>query len=254
MQSRLGVVLSDVHVPFQDHTACDMALRFIRQHRPDTIHLLGDICDFYACSKFDKDPCRRETLQDELDETAQFLQRIRRSAPSARIIYSEGNHEFRLRRYLRSEAKALASLRSLQLEKLLDLPSLSIQFRHQDEPYRIGSLLYTHGSIVRKWSAYTAKAHFEKYGCSVIHGHTHRFGSFYHSNITDVHGAWENGCLCGLQPEYVESPDWQQGWSVVRGRSGYFHVEQVVVIGGRYHYHGTTYGKKRKSISRIKEI
>ncbi|NQU19771.1 MAG: hypothetical protein HQ567_00700, partial [Candidatus Nealsonbacteria bacterium] len=160
--NRMGVVLSDVHVPFQDKSVCRMALAFIREHRPATVHLLGDIADFYSISRFTKDPARKEDLQEDLDATRKFLSDVREAAPAARIVFSEGNHEFRLRRYLASEAKALAMLRDLRLERLLDFESLKIRFQPQDRPYRVGPLLFTHGQLVRKWSAASARGHFEK--------------------------------------------------------------------------------------------
>jgi UDP-2,3-diacylglucosamine pyrophosphatase LpxH len=252
--NRMGVVLSDVHCPFEDKSVCRMALAFIREHRPATIHLLGDIADFYSVSRFTKDPSRKEDLQADLDATRDFLAKVRDAAPSARIVYSEGNHEFRLRRYLASEAKALAMLRDLRLERLLDFDSLRIRFQPQDRPYRVGSLLFTHGQVVRKWSGASARGHFEKYGCCVIAGHTHRLGAFYHRDINDTYAAWENGCLCNLNPDYVVAPDWQSGWSVVWSQRDYFHVEQVAVVKGRYNYHGKVHGRKRLSPSAHFEV
>jgi len=244
---RMGVVLSDVHVPFQDKSVCRMALAFIREHRPATVHLLGDIGDFYSVSRFDKDPSRKEDLQQDLDATRDFLAEVREAAPRARVIYSEGNHEFRLRRYLRSEAKALAMLRDLRIEKLLGFDELRIRFQPHDRPYRVGSLLFTHGQLARKWSGASARGHFERFGTCCIHGHTHRLGAFYHRDIGDTYVAHENGCLCNLNPDYVTAPDWQSGWSVVWSQRDYFHVEQIAVVKGRFNYHGKMYGRRRLS-------
>ncbi len=249
LNKQLGVVLSDTHVPFQDKTVCRMALQFIREHKPGTVHLLGDITDFYTVSRFAKKPSRKEDLQQDLDKTRQFLATIREAAGGARIIYSEGNHEHRLHRYLESEARALAMLRDLRLEHLLDFQSLKIRFQPQDRPYTIGPLLFTHGQLVRKWSGATARGHFEKYGCRGIHGHSHRLGTFYHRDIGDTYGGWENGCLCDLNPDYTTAPDWQQGWSVVWSKGDHFHVEQIAVVKGVYHYHGKTHGRKRGTAS-----
>jgi len=251
---RMGVVLSDVHVPFQDKSVCGMALRFVREHKPAMVHLLGDVGDFYSVSRFNKDPARKEDLQQDLDATRKFLTEVRDSAPGARIVYSEGNHESRLRRYLRSEAKALAMLRDLRLEKLLDFEGLKIRLQPHDRPYRVGSLLFTHGQLVRKWSGNSARAHFEKYGCCTLHGHTHRLGAYYHRDLGDIYAAWENGCLCSLNPDYATAPDWQQGWSVVWSHRDYFHCEQIAVIKGRFNYHGKMYGRKRLSPSAHFEV
>jgi len=251
---RMGVVLSDVHAPFQDKTVCRMALDFIREHRPGTVHLLGDIGDFYSISRFEKDPSRREDLQQDLDAERDFLWEVRDAAPAARLIYSEGNHEFRLRKFLRSEAKALAQLRNLRLDKLLEFDRLKIRYQPHDRPYRVGSLLFTHGQLVRKWSGASARGHFEKFGGCVIHGHTHRLGAFYHRDINDTYAAWENGCLCNLNPDYVTAPDWQHGFSLVWIHRDYFHVEQIPIVKGRYNYHGKMYGRKRLSPTALFEV
>lgn len=254
MDSKMGVVLSDVHVPFQDKSVCRMALSFIKEQKPAKVHLLGDISDCYSISRFVKDPRRKEDLQEDLDLTMDFLDKVRDAAGDAQIIYSEGNHEFRLRRYLASEARALSGLRSLNLPSLLQFDRLKILWRPHDRPYRIGALLYTHGQLIRKWSGATARAHFEKYGCCVIHGHSHRLGAFYRRDISDTYIASESGCLCGLNPDYCTAPDWQQGWSVVWTQYKYFHIEQVAVVQGRYNYHGKAYGRKQERVGTGKRI
>jgi len=44
---------------------------------------------------------------------------------------------------------------------------------------------------------------------------------------TDVRGphvAYENFCLCSLQPEWTQNPNWQQGFCTVRVEdNGFFH-------------------------------
>lgn len=157
IQKRMSVVLNDLHIPFENKTAVKMAVNFIREQKPGTIHLLGDCCDMWSISRFDKDPMRRLNLQEELDAVRDWLAELRDAAPKARIIFSEGNHEYRLRKYLMSEAKALAGLRSLALESLLDFDNLKIRFQPSDRPYRFGHLLFTHGQFVSKWSASSAK-------------------------------------------------------------------------------------------------
>ncbi len=253
IQSGLSVCLSDIHCPFQNKTAVKMVVDFIREQKPGRVHLLGDACDFWALSRFDKDPTRRLNLQEELDSVRDLLTSIRDAAPRAQIIYSEGNHEYRLRKYLMSEAKALAGLRALSLEKLLDFQTLRIRFQPQDRPYRIGHLLFTHGQFVSRWSGMSAKRHFERYGCCVIHGHTHRLGAFYHTDINDCYGAWETGCLSTLTPDYVTAPDWQNGFSVIHHSKRFFSVELVAIIHNRFAFRGKIFGKQQPGKSNLVE-
>ena len=70
-------------------------------------------------------------------------------------------------------------------------------------------------------------------------GHTHRLGIYYRTNAKGTHAAYENGCLCRLDPEYVQDPDWQQGLSVVRvGEKGFFNVQQVPIINRNFMMYG----------------
>jgi len=248
-----SIVLSDVHLPFAQPVATQMVVEFIREQKPGRVHLLGDILDAASVSRFDKDPARKENLQDELDSVRDWLAKLRDAAPRAKIIYTEGNHEFRLRKYLMSDAKALAGLRALTLGKLLDLDKLKIRWQPYGWPYRIGHLLFTHGQFVSRWSAMSAKRHYERFGCCVIHGHTHRLGAFYHTDIFDTFAAFENGCLSTLTPDYVTAPDWQNGFSVVYHSKDFFHVDQVAIVRNRFCFHGKLYEKRNNPTTGIVE-
>ena len=49
--SEMHVVLSDQHIPFQDPVLEDLTVDFLKEHKPTTIHLLGDVLDFYSLSR-----------------------------------------------------------------------------------------------------------------------------------------------------------------------------------------------------------
>jgi len=244
----MHVVASDFHVPFHDKELFRLFLAFLRRERPGHVHLLGDIADFWHTSRFNKDPHRVENIQDDLDAVVRVLRAIRKAAPRAHIVYTEGNHEERIAKYLATQARELAHLRCLHLPELLQLDRLGIEYRSHLEPYFVGHLMMLHGQVVRKWSAYTARANMERYGCSVLCGHTHRQGTFKHTDANRIaYRALENGCMCSFDAEYVLFPDWQQGWSVVwLHEHGYFHPVQIEYIHGLYAYHDKLYGKHRK--------
>ena len=195
------VTINDVHVPFQNNEMIKNFISLLEDEQPDVIILNGDMVDFYDLSSFDKDPSRQDNLQDELDTLYRMLLVIRGACPEAEIVYVEGNHEDRLRRYLWKQAPALNSLRSLKLEVLLNLDALGIKLVKK---HFIKGFMFAHGKVVRTHSSYSAKAEFESRGCSGISGHTHRMGSHCKTNATGTFGWWENGCGCELTPEYVE--------------------------------------------------
>jgi hypothetical protein len=70
---------------------------------------------------------------------------------------------------------------------------------------------------------------------SIIHNHTHRFGSTA-KRIPSIGSrkdsqiyAWENGCACDLSPVYSSAPNWQNGFSIVALNNNNYSVEQVRV-------------------------
>ena len=57
-QKRIAV-LSDIHFPYYDRTALNLAIKTAIEYEPDCIILNGDIIDCYHLSSFEKDPKKR---------------------------------------------------------------------------------------------------------------------------------------------------------------------------------------------------
>ncbi len=231
-----AVIANDLHIPFQDEVAIELFFQFVKKKSPHQIILLGDICDFYSVSRFDKNPTRIANLQADLDKTLAFLERCRENY-TGEIHYIQGNHERRLRKYLWKEAKALSSLRSLELSKLLNFDNIGIMYH--EHGYQLGDLFCTHGSLIRKHAGYTARAEFEKNGCTGISAHTHRDGKYTVRNRNGHFAWWENYCLCDLNPEYIEGvANWTQGFSCATLVGNRPYVEQIPILKGAYIYGG----------------
>ena len=239
MKQQKWHICNDQHFPFEDKDLMSLQFAFLKREQPNGIALLGDVIDMYQISRFNKDPERRHCLQSDIDETVGFLRKIRKICPNAKIIYIQGDHALRLRKYLLSTAPELAGLRTLRFEHLLGLKELNITYA---EEYKIGDLFLFHGDIVRKHAGYSAKAMYEKHGVSLIHGHTHRDGKYAVRNRSGHFAVWENYCQCDLFPEYVDYPNWSQGWSMVTVIGKRPYVEQIAVINGSYIYGGKKYG------------
>jgi len=237
-----ALILSDIHIPYHDQAALSIALSFAKDYDPDHIVLNGDIVDFYGASAYRKDPLRINTLQDELDETKAFLQLLRSNHPKTKIDYVIGNHEDRIQRFLLDKAPDLCSLECLALDELLSLKELCIKFVDSKAKLALGELEVTHGTIVRKASSSSAKAHYEKYGGSVLIGHVHRLGTFYRTNRWGTHVAIENGYLGRDDFEYVDRPDWQHGFtSVEYFTDGPFTIRQHHIQNGMLVVDNTKY-------------
>jgi len=239
----MHVAVNDFHIPYHDQRLMVEFKKFVHTHQPRVIHILGDLLDCYAVSKFSKDPARLLSLQDEFDQGTEFLRELRELCPSTIISFVEGNHEARLQKFLCSQAPQLKSLRCLDVRQQLKLAENRIWWWAENSFYRWKHLFYTHGLYVRKHSGVAAKEHFEQFGGCVIHGHGHRFGTYYRTTLRDTFACWENGCMADpKQQDYCPIANWQQGWSVVWHIGNRFHVDQIVVIDGAYVYHGKEYG------------
>lgn len=231
-------VLSDLHVPYHDEVALGCALAFLKEHPPDRFILNGDICDFYQISKFSKDPSRKDKLQEDLDTTNGILDLIDRTMPDARKDFIFGNHEARLLRWC-WDNEGVGSLRDMTLDRQLKLSERGYKLHHpkgKSASMKIGVVEVGHFNRCNKHSAYTAKNLVEDRGCSVVQGHTHRMGVHYKTKggIGQMLVGVEGGCLCDLNPEYVNAPDWQHGFVLLQKQKGSsrFHIQQFAITGG----------------------
>lgn len=162
------VVISDIHFPYEDATALGAVLKFIKSQNLQTIIMNGDILDMYDVSRFDKSPERVNSLQGELDKAIDFFSKLRKAQPEAKIVFICGNHEKRLERYLWKHSE-LFSLDALKIPNLLKFEKFGIEY--YEKYYKLGPLKITHGSVVRKFSSYTAHAELDKNDCCGISGH-----------------------------------------------------------------------------------
>ena len=241
------VILSDIQIPFQDQPVLELVYRFIDLWQPDTLIINGDLVDFYSLSQFDKDPLKVDRVVEEVTGVANFFERTK---IVQNRIWLGGNHEDRWRKTLWKMQQfgpgAKAVLQALvNAAEATEDADAAFRFifstKKMDVTYwpyghymilAHNNLVVTHGFRLSQHSAYSAKMHIERLGRSVIVGHTHRQGVYRNSNLRGTHGAWENGCLCRLDPDYVQFPNWQQGFSIVTIEQEQFYVEQVPILPG----------------------
>ena len=241
---------TDTHFPFQDDQVLAVVASLAQELQPDVLIHGGDLLDCYGISKFDKDPTRRHSLQDEIDQAKEHLHQMAQIVPHAERWLLEGNHEDRLRRTIWSlpgGAAELARLTSFQEAMswpvLLGLDEIGWKWVPADKQSHtsiIPKLITKHGTVVRKWSSYTARGEWERYGRGGLSGHTHRMGGFYHRDHNGAICWWEGGCTCDLNPSYMMDPDWQNGCLVITWdeSDGRFSVEPVFIQDGAAIFRG----------------
>lgn len=225
--------VGDIHCPYQDEWALDLACSILEDYKPDIGINGGDAVDFYTVSRFDKNPERAKTnLQDEIDVFKLVQGRLNAASIEATWYLLEGNHEQRFTKYLWKNHE-LAGLRVLTLPNILGLDELGVKL--VDE-VQIGKAIFSHGSVIRKNSAYTARAELEKraFAFSTFTGHSHRGGVHYRSSPDMIVQGVECFHLCDeRQAEYVNGADWQAGMVLVDVINGRPYPELIPFHGQR---------------------
>ncbi|MFA5123832.1 metallophosphoesterase [Zavarzinia sp.] len=176
-------------IPYHDEHALDCALQLVEHLAPDAIVFLGDGLDLPEFStKYDRDPEQEYTTGIAVEAARAWLQALRRTARHAAIYWTEGNHDRRIRDYMRKVAKAAAVLRnpdgahSVDLPRLLGLADLDVEFVPADRDVRIDDVRYVHGDN-REWAdlgavksrgGATAAEMLKAATECTVYGHTHK--------------------------------------------------------------------------------
>jgi hypothetical protein len=234
-----AVLYGDEHVPFADAAVMRVVQGVVRDVRPDVLVHMGDLVDCWQVSRFDKDPSRLDTLQQNIDAARVSLAQMAQIAPKARRVLLEGNHETRLTRCiatLQDGQRELAKLRAFQeaitWPNLLQLAGIGWEWvpeRDQARTPILPKIITKHGSVVRKWSGWSGKGEWEKYGRSGASGHTHRLGWFVHRDHNGNANWIETGCTCQLDAPYGIDFDWAHGCVVVTWNADH-HLQNVEFV------------------------
>lgn len=221
------VIGSDFHAPHEHEESCELFYQITNYIQPERVILLGDVINLDAFSRYDKIPNHPGNWVEDVMSAGKILGNVRQAAPEADLDWIKGNHEERLKKHLMRHDPLLYDV--LDLEKLFVLVNEDDKLKgwtYIDEPEIFEedyNLILAHGEVVRKHSAYTAKAHLEKLLFSVIVGHSHRLGVHERSSARSRYMgeqpmfAVENGCLCRYDQPYVNgsTSDWQRGFTVL---------------------------------------
>lgn len=173
-------VLNDIHFPFQG-PAYYKALDIMRgTHNLTHIYLNGDIAEIESVSSHPKNPGAQRALKAELDYVNQKFDQIGSMFPGVPVTLIEGNHCYRVFRYIRDVAP--------EMWGLVHLPEL-FRFPEREAwtfvPY--GPTQWVRCGETRDlWLRHEplgggvshAKATAEKAYVSLLYGHTHQFQQF----------------------------------------------------------------------------
>lgn len=230
------LVISDLHIPYQDNEAVVAALKYGKEKKVNCIIINGDLMDFHHQSRFEKDPRARSTKQ-EFDATRQFLQMLRNEFPEAKIIYKQGNHDLRWEKWLFHKAPEIFDDPEFKLEVRLRLGELSIVHLTDKVHIQAGKLTIIHGHELQgSGGVNPARATFLKTIDNVLIGHCHRSSQHVEPTMGgDVIMTTSQGCLCGLYPEFSSVNKWNHGASYIDldVKTGEYELENFKIINGK---------------------
>lgn len=225
----------DCHRPYHSQQGWELLLQVGKWLKPKHLIVLGDFCDFYAISKYDKDPIRATKLPEELESVQMGLKELGELGATHRVFLL-GNHEDRLRRYLQVKAPELFGIVSIpQLFHLAEQGWKCISYK---QDYRLGKLYITHD--VGNSGRYGTYHVLDAYQHSVVTAHLHRLSYVVEGNAV---GEYKVGAQFGWLGD-VEAVDymhrikarrnWTLGFGVgyLNPKTGTVYVQPVPIIKG----------------------
>ena len=226
-------IMSDIHVPFHSMSALTCAIKHLREEQIDCLILNGDIMDFYAISRHEKEKDLRDFAK-EIEMGRNFLQKIRDLFPFIPIYYKMGNHENRWQRYLNDQAEEFAQLHEMQFEQFFRLDKLAMVYVPDWQGIEAGNLLVLHGHEIMAGGMNPSQSTFNKTFCNTLIGHVHRTTSTIKKNgFKEYFHSYSTGCLTQLSPKYYPFAQHNNGFAMVHIENGITKVDNFVIKDGK---------------------
>jgi len=249
---KTAIVLPDIHLPYQDKDSLSAVEKFMGDNKWDYYILLGDFMDFDCISSHNKNKLREiegKRIFKDYEKGNAILDRhqkiILKKNPKAKFILLEGNHDFRVQRYLDANPQMEGMI---EIEVGLRLKERGIKYVQcytKGEVFKIGRAIFHHG-------LYTTKYHpskmVEAFGDNVFYGHTHSVDSYsrstYGGNKTTI--GQSLGCLCEYNQSYMKGrpSKWQHAFGVFYFQdNGYFNYYVPMIFNGQFVINNKIYKK-----------
>ena len=181
MEVQRDIIIPDVHAPYHDKRAVNLILdHVIPAFDWHGIRVLGDFYDCYPVSFHRKDPLRESSFKKEMDKARILLWRFEDAAEWEEMTFLEGNHEWRLPRYLADKAPELYEW--FMANDPFDLKDWDVTPYQQDT--KIGRINYTHDVGIA--GKHALGRSLEAYQDNMVMGHIHRMDYKVAASATGV--------------------------------------------------------------------
>lgn len=231
-----GLILNDIHLPYQDNYALESAMNYGIKFNPNFIYLNGDTIDMYQASRYVKDRRLRD-LNGELEITRGFLKELK-EVFSCPIYFKMGNHEERWQTYLRTNAPELLGISDFELSSVLRFGESGVQEVKSKQVAKIGDFTLAHGhefgqSVFSPVNAARGLYTRAKINCAI--GHHHVTSEHSEKDMAgNVVTTYSIGALCGLSPEYLPYNRWNHGFATIETQpNGEYEFRNLKIINGK---------------------
>lgn len=228
------LILSDVHVPFFDHTALQAAIDYGVTVGCDSVLLNGDFVDLFDMSDHERNPTHR-FHKEEIKTAKSILTHL--EGLFKQRVYKFGNHEERWMRYFARKAPELLGIDVYDFKTVFGLDNWAVVEDRVPITYKNLSIVHGHewgrGSITSPASP--ARTFYLRSNSSCLGGHHHRKTEHSAKKIGGKYiTCWSTGCLCQLNPHYAAINQWTHGFAVLdTGEGNYWEVHNKQIIEGK---------------------
>jgi len=242
-----ALLMFDAHFPFVDRKAWELALMMGEDVGVDEVHIGGDFFDFYDINGHGKSRDILWQLEDEIESGNGGLAQVRKTFPTAKRYFIEGNHEYRLRRYINKNAPELAGI--VSFSNTVKMEENGFEYVPYG-PYQkqsvlgLSDLFSRHEPLVN--GMHIAQNTALKAGTSIICGHAHRSQT---ASAVLMNGQLVQGFCVGTLANikhpvmsYVKNfHQWQNGIAFATEVDGEWFVDNLVFKNYKCVYNGYLY-------------
>lgn len=243
MKIKKAIVIPDMQVPYQDNESLAAVEKYMKSQKFDYYINLGDFLDLDCISSHNKNNLRQvegKRILKDYEEANKILDRhqkiVRKNNPKAKFYLLEGNHEYRIERYIDANPQLEGMV---EVEKGLRLDERGFEYIRcckTGEHLSIGEANFHHGIYTTK---YHTNKMVENFGSNIFYGHTHDIMSFskvLRGKDQTIVGQ-SLGCLCQYEQSYIKKnpTNWQQGFGIFYFfPNGFFTYYTPRIFNGRF--------------------
>ena len=219
MTKKRILVISDLQVPYHHPQAVKNLTKLVQREKFDQVLQCGDEIDFQSLSKWAKGTPLE--FEDTLDYDRALTQNILWDLGVTDICRS--NHTDRLYHTLIKGAPALRGLPELDYPKFMGFDDLGIKFHKKPFEF-LPNWVLVHGDegSMNRNAGGTAAGLANKFGVSVVCGHTHRLGlqgvsTGFKGRFKTLWGFEVGNLMDSRKAGYLKagSANWQMGFGII---------------------------------------